>query len=109
MSYPNKQDVAFVRLHALVQRGYQPDLGTKGDTNLIRLEHPRGAAAGAPGLLLCSDGNLIGIDNKRPLNIGEGDPDCIYADSDSDWQAFVSSVPALTAWEALIISLLPKI
>lgn len=101
MSYPNKQDVAFVRLHALVQRGYRPDLGTKDDTNLIRLEHPRGPAAGAPSLLLCSDGDLMGIDNDRPLNTGEGDPDCIYADSGSDWQAFVDSVPALTAWEVL--------
>ena len=101
MSYPDKQNVAFVRLHALVRRGYEADLGTKDDTNLFALN----TLAGRPPVHLVSSYAQtvisLGIDNERPLNTGEGDPDCIYADSGSDWQAFVSSVPALTTWEAL--------
>lgn len=104
MSYPHKDEVAFVRLHALVRKGYQADLGAKDDTGLIRLEHPRGASAGAPSLLLCSDGRIIGTDNVQPLNDGEGDPDCIYVESEADWrlfQSFVNGLPEPTMLQAL--------
>ena len=40
--YPNRQDAAFVRLHALVQKGYRAELGVKSDTRFIGPEHPFG-------------------------------------------------------------------
>jgi hypothetical protein len=85
-----------VRLHALVRKGYRANLGATADTGLIRLEHPRGANGGAPGLLLCPDGRIIGTDNIRPLSNRDGDPDCIYVDSEGDYrlfQTFVNGIP----------------
>ena len=104
MSYPHKDEAAFVRLHALVRKGYRANLGVKDDTGFIRLDHPCGASAGAPSLILCSDGRIIGSDNVRPLNDGEGDPDCIYVDSEADFrlfQSFLNGIPAPTMLQAL--------
>ena len=84
MPYPHKEDAAFIRLHALVQKGYRADLGVKDSPGLIRLGRPRGASIGAPSLLLPPDGIIIASDNLLPLNKGEGDPDCIYVDSEAD-------------------------
>lgn len=98
--YPGKEDAALVRLHTLVRKGYRAELGAR-DENSVRLEHPRGTAAGAPILLLCSDGAIIGIDNTRPLNSGEGDPDCIYVESGADFQAFVAGVPEPTLLQTI--------
>lgn len=72
LTYSLKEEAAFVRLHALVRKGYRADLGGKDDTGLISLEHPSGASAGAPTLLLCFDGRIIARDNIRPLNSGNG-------------------------------------
>jgi hypothetical protein len=105
VSYPRKEEAAFVRLHALVRKGYRADLGATVDPRIIRLKHPRGASAGAPSLLLCPDGRLIGTDNVRPLNDRHHDPDCIYVDSEVDdrlFQKFVNSIPAPTIFQTLI-------
>ncbi len=102
--YPNRQDAAFVRLHALVQKGYRAELGVKSDTRFIGLEHPRGVDGGAPSLTLCPDGLIMGIDNIHPLNRGEGDPNCVYASSAEDWllfQSFLSELPEPTTWQAV--------
>jgi hypothetical protein len=104
MPYPHKDEAAFIRLHALVQKGYRADLGVRDSPGLIRLDHPCGAHIGAPSLLLCSDGKIIASDNLQPLNNGEGDPDRIYVDSEADWllfQQFLNKVPQPTAWQAL--------
>jgi hypothetical protein len=104
MPCSHQPDIAFIRLHALVGKGYRADLGAKNDTILIRLEHPRGASAGAPSLLLCSDGRIMATDNIRPLNTGEGDPDCIYVESEADrrlFQSFLATVPKPTTWQGL--------
>ena len=104
MSYPHKEHAALIRLHALVRKGYRPDLGVKNDTNMIRLEHPRGASAGAPDLLLCSDGLLIASGNLQPLNTGVGNPDCIYVKDEADWrmfESFLASVPKPTTFQEL--------
>jgi hypothetical protein len=70
----------------------------------MRLEHPRGAEAGAPDLQLCSDGMVIGLGNIKPLNTKHGDPaDTIYADDEDDWrifEAFVRAIPSPTAWQS---------
>lgn len=98
------EQVAFVRLHALVRKGYRADLGVQSDTDFIRLEHPRGTAAGAPGLVLHPDGLIHGIDNTLPLNTREGDPDCIYANHEADWEifhSFVKGLPEPTMLQAL--------
>lgn len=101
--YPRKEDAALVRLHRLVRKGYRAGLGDWAgwDETSVRLEHPRGTAAGAPLLQLCSDGAVIGIDNERPLNSGEGDPDCIYVESWEDFQAFVDGVPKPTLLQTI--------
>lgn len=97
------EEKAFVRLHALIRKGYQADLGVQSETGFIRLEHPRGAAAGAPCLVLYSDGLIHGVDNTQALNSREGDPDCIYASDEADWQVFhcfLEKVPKPTTWQA---------
>ena len=120
LTYSLKEEAAFVRLHALVRKGYRADLGEKDDTGLISLEHPSGASAGAPTLLLCFDGRIIGRDNIRPLNSGNGDPDCIYNFDEADrrfFEDFLSNVPeptmlqafnSMTIWEMkmMIVSIL---
>lgn len=103
MSHPNKEEAAFVRLHALVARGYRAGLGVKSDTGFIDLEHPRGPGAGAPRLTLCSNGLVMGVDNIKPLSSGE-DSDCIDVSSEADWrdfQSFLNGIPKPTAWQAL--------
>lgn len=102
--FAQTEAASFVRLHALVRKGYRADLGVQSDTGFIRLEHPRGAAAGAPSLVLHSDGLIHGIDNVQALNSREGDPDCIYASDEADWelfQSFVKGVPEPTSLQAL--------
>jgi hypothetical protein len=102
--HPNKEEAAFVRLHALVAKGYHADLGMKSDIEFIRLEHPRGPDAGAPSLTLCSNGLIMGNDNIRPLSNGEGDPDSIDVYSEADWrdfQSFLNGIPEPTVWQAL--------
>jgi hypothetical protein len=104
MTYPHKEDAAFIRLHALVQKGYRADLGVKDSPGLIRLEHPGGASIGAPSLLLRPDGIIIASDNLLPLNKGDGEPDWIYVDSEVDWlnfQKFLSGIPQPTVWQAV--------
>jgi hypothetical protein len=98
------EQAAFVRLHALVRKGYRADLGVQSDTDFIRLEHPRGTVAGAPSLVLHPDGLIHGIDNTLPLNTGGGDPDCIYANDKADWEmfnSFVKGLPEPTVLQAL--------
>ncbi len=96
------EEKAFVRLHALVRRGYHADLGVQNDAGLIQLEHPRGARAGAPRLVLHPDGLIHGVDNTLALNNREGDPDCIYASDEADWQlfnSFVEGIPQPSFWQ----------
>ena len=93
----------FVRLHALVQKGYHANLGVTRDTNQIALEHPRGASAGAPDLILKPDGVIVGINNERPINSSAGSPGSIGVSSEADWQlfkSFVDSVPEPTLRQA---------
>jgi hypothetical protein len=103
-AYSQSGLAAFPRLHALVRKGYCAQLGVDVDTDSIRLEHPRGASADAPSLLLYPDGLIIGIDNVRPLNKGEGDPDSIYVDTEGDgalFESFLSDIPKPTMWQAI--------
>jgi hypothetical protein len=88
---------AFDRLHALVRAGYRPELGNVKDSGVIRLDHPRGTEAGAPDLVLNPDGSVYVLFNKSPVNTGQGDPNCIYADDDADkknFQLFVQGIPS---------------
>ncbi len=108
----NPAENAFVRLHALIHKGYQPDLGVQSDTGFIGLKHPRGAAAGAPCLVLHPDGLIRGVDNTKALNSREGDPDCIYASDEADWQLFnyfLEKVPQATIWQTFDITPIWKV
>jgi len=72
------------------------------NTDFIRLEHPRGASAGAPDLTLSPDGTIWGIGNVSPLE--DRDQSVIYANDETDnrrFQAFVDGLPAPTFFQAL--------
>jgi hypothetical protein len=51
------------RLHALVRKGYKPEIGTTGANDVIVLRHP----GRVPDLLLHSDGMIDGLGGRVPL------------------------------------------
>ncbi len=57
-----KQELAFDRLHALVRKGYKPEIGTEGAGGTITLRH----LARAPDLLLHADGRIDGLPGRVP-------------------------------------------
>ena len=57
-----KQELAFERLHALVRKGYRPEIGTEGAGGTIKLRH----LARAPDLLLHGDGSVEGLPGRVP-------------------------------------------
>src|SRR5687768_8813374 len=51
------------RLHALVRKGYRPEIGADTATDIIVLRH----VGRAPDLVLHGDGTVEGFDGRRPL------------------------------------------
>jgi hypothetical protein len=59
---PEAPSPVLERLHALVRKGYRPEIGTDTDSDLIVLRH----AGKAPDLVLHSSGEVEGFDGRRP-------------------------------------------
>ena len=84
------------RLHALVRKGYRPEIGADTATDIIVLRH----VGRAPDLVLHSDGTVEGYDGRRPLYKRNIDAPPPFAAGDIREQLrfmrFVDSVPRAT-------------
>jgi hypothetical protein len=87
-----KQELAFDRLHALVRKGYQPEIGGESAGGTIKLRH----LAKAPDLLLHADGRVEGLPGRVPRYKRKVDAPTIPALRDSDqieFLKFLDGVP----------------
>jgi hypothetical protein len=87
-----KQEVAFERLHALVRKGYRPEIGSDGAGGTIALRH----LARAPDLLLHADGRVEGLPGRVPHYKRKVDAPSIPALRDADqieFLKFLDNVP----------------
>jgi hypothetical protein len=86
------------RLHALVRRGYTAQLGTSGNPDRVVLRH----LGLAPDLVLHSNGDLEGLDARRPRYKRDIDPPApIGGGTDADhlrFMRFLDTVPPTTFW-----------
>jgi hypothetical protein len=81
------------RLHALVRKGYRPEIGADTATDIVVLRH----VGRAPDLVLHSDGTVEGYDGRRPLYKRNIDAPAPFAVGDLREQLrfmrFIDSVP----------------
>jgi hypothetical protein len=83
-------EVAFERLHALVARGYVPELGTS-ESLTIRLDHPSKKVR-YETLILDANGDV-----HAPLAaVGDGE---FFADERAKFQNFLRTIPYPNWWE----------
>ena len=86
------------RLHALVRRGYTAELGASGNPDRLVLRH----LGLAPDLVLHANGDLEGLDARRPRYKRDIDPPApIGGSTDADhlrFMRFLDTVPAVTFW-----------
>jgi hypothetical protein len=86
------------RLHALVRRGYTAQLGASGNPDRVVLRH----LGLAPDLVLHSNGDLEGLDARRPRYKRDIDPPApIGGVTDADhlrFMRFLDTVPPITFW-----------
>jgi hypothetical protein len=86
------------RLHALVRRGYTAELGSPGNADRVVLRH----LGLAPDLVLHSNGDLEGLDARRPRYKRHLEPPArIGGDTDADqlrFMRFLDTVPPTTFW-----------
>jgi hypothetical protein len=87
-----QQELAFDRLHALVRKGYRPEIGAEGAGGTIALRH----LAKAPDLLLHADGRVEGLPGRVPRYKRKVDAPFIPALRESDqieFLKFLDGVP----------------
>ena len=72
---PEAQSPVLERLHALVRKGYRPEIGTDTETDIIVLRH----LGRAPDLVLHGDGVLEGYRGRRPRYKREIEPPAPFA------------------------------
>lgn len=86
------------RLHALVRRGYTAELGASGNPDRLVLRH----LGLAPDLVLHANGELEGLDARRPRFKRHIDPPApIGGSSDADhlrFMRFLDTVPKANFW-----------
>ncbi|MEA3054348.1 MAG: hypothetical protein QOG72_3251 [Sphingomonadales bacterium] len=86
------------RLHALVRRGYSAEIGTPGNPDRLVLRH----LGLAPDLVLHANGDLEGLDARRPRYKRDIEPPArIGGGTDADhlrFMRFLDTVPAATFW-----------
>lgn len=89
---------ALERLHALARRGYKAELGAPGDPDRVVLRH----LGLAPDLVLHANGDLEGLDARRPRYKRDIDPPArIGGNADADhlrFMRFLDTVPPITFW-----------
>jgi hypothetical protein len=86
-----QQELAFDRLHALVRKGYRPDIGEEGAGGTIKLRH----LARAPDLLLHADGRVEGLPGRVPRYKRKVDAPFIPAVRDADQIEFLKFLDAV--------------
>jgi hypothetical protein len=93
---PDLPSPVLERLHALVRKGYRPEIGADTATDIIVLRH----VGRAPDLVLHSDGMVEGYDGRRPLYKRNIDAPAPFASGDLREQLrfmrFVDSIPRAT-------------
>lgn len=90
------QSPVLERLHALVRKGYRPEIGTDTNSDVVVLRH----VGRAPDLILHSDGVVEGLGGRRPRYKRQIDaPPAFAADQLSEhlrFMKFLDSVPKAT-------------
>ena len=85
-----RDEVAFERLHALVARGYVPELGTS-ESLAIHLDHPSKKVR-YETLIFDANGDV-----RAPLAaVGDGE---FFADERAKFQSFLRTIPYPNWWE----------
>jgi hypothetical protein len=96
---PASPPQAIERLHALVRKGYVPEIGTDTSTDTIVLRH----VGRAPDLVLHSDGVVEGQGGRVPRYKRDVEPPPAFAaDRISEqlrFMKFLDSVPRATLWD----------
>ncbi|HEX8307955.1 MAG TPA: hypothetical protein VF645_05995 [Allosphingosinicella sp.] len=89
---------ALERLHALVRRGYTAQLGASANPDRVVLRH----LGLAPDLVLHANGDIEGLDARRPRYKRDIDPPApIGGRTDADhlrFMRFLDTVPPITFW-----------
>jgi hypothetical protein len=89
---------AIERLHALVRKGYRPEIGTGTATDLIVLRH----VGRGPDLVLHSDGVVEGYEGRVPRYKRDVEPPPAFAADLAEQLRFVrflDSVPKAGLWD----------
>jgi hypothetical protein len=89
---------ALERLHALVRKGYRPEIGTGTATETIVLRH----VGRAPDLVLHADGMVEGHGGRIPRFKKDVEPPPAFATSLAEqlrFMKFLDSVPKATLWD----------
>ncbi len=98
MAEPAPSPPTLERLHALVRRGYTAELGAHGNPDQVVLRH----LGLAPDLVLHANGDLEGLDARRPRFKRHIDPPApIGGGTDADhlrFMRFLDTVPKATFW-----------
>jgi hypothetical protein len=90
--------LAIERLHALVRKGYRPEIGTGTATDLIVLRH----VGRAPDLVLHADGAVEGQSGRVPRYKRDVEPPAAFAVSLAEqlrFMKFLDSVPKASLWD----------
>lgn len=97
-SAPAPPPPSLERLHALVRKGYRPEIGTGTATDMIVLRH----VGRAPDLVLHADGTVEGHGGRVPRFKKDVDPPPAFATSLAEqlrFLKFLDSVPRATLWD----------
>jgi hypothetical protein len=93
-----KQEVAFDRLHALVRKGYKPEIGVESPNGTIALRH----LGKAPDLILHGDGRVEPLGGRIPRHKRKVVEITVAAETDAhqvEFLKFVEGVPRPTRWD----------
>jgi len=87
--FEDEQDISFIRLHALVRRGYRAQLGNTTTPEAIWLNHP----GKGPELILYPAGHVVapGLRGSQSLRI--------ESDDVAGFERFVREVQVPTLWQ----------
>jgi hypothetical protein len=89
---------ALERLHALVRKGYVPEIGTGTATDLIVLRH----VGRAPDLVLHADGAVEGYEGRVPRFKRDVEPPPRFGSQVAEqlrFMKFLDSVPRASLWD----------
>jgi hypothetical protein len=94
----DKQEVAFDRLHALVRKGYKPEIGVEAPGGTIALRH----LGKAPDLILHGNGRVEPLGGRIPRHKRKVVEVTVAAATDAhevEFLKFLEGVPRPTRWD----------